>query len=179
MSSQTYTYSYTWVQTRAETIQDQFRYLLTYGDVCDADIEELVYGVSEKVVQAVGLYGYDASGLRVIEVELRVNWALSAELTLTVPTITSGLSGWDGKQAPEVKIAGRRFANTARELGLTSNYWVSLIRAVRNDSALYAQWKRELNLGGTVPGWRNSPKVQDERFLDLGEANIYLRRARD
>jgi hypothetical protein len=175
MSLQTFTY--TWTQTRLETIQDQFRYLLTYGNVSDKHIDRVVDGVSKKAVQAVGLFGCDNSGLRVIEVELRVDWALSAELTLRVPKITGGLSGWDGKQAPEVKVAGRRFANTAQELRLATNYWVSFVRGVLSSPALHTQWKQSMNLGGSVPAWKSSPKERNETFLDLGEASVYMRRA--
>jgi hypothetical protein len=171
------TYTYTWAQTRVETIQDQFRYLLTYANVSDSYIDRVVYGVGEKVVLAVGLYGYDHSGLRVIEVELRIDWTLNAELTLSVPTITGGLSGWDGKQAPEVKVAGRRFADTAKEMGLSTNFWVSFVRNVTSNPARHTHWKGELSLGGTTPRWKSPPKERSETFLDLGEASIYIRRA--
>jgi hypothetical protein len=171
------TYTYTWTQTRLETIQDQFRYLLTYANVSDARIDRVVDAVGEKAIQAVGLYGCDWSNLRIIEVELRVDWALSAELTLKIPTITGGLSGWDGKQAPEVRVAGRRFADTARDLGLVTNFWISLVSSITSNSTLYDQWKRKLNLGGTVPAWRSDPRERSEAFLDLNEASIYIRRA--
>ncbi|MBV9011133.1 MAG: hypothetical protein JO281_23055 [Pseudonocardiales bacterium] len=171
------TYTYTWTETRLETIQDQFRYLLTYGGINEGDIDKIVHGVSEKAIQAVGIYGCDRSGLRVIEVELRVDWALSAELTLTVPTITSGLSGWDGKQAPEVKVAGRRFATAAKELGLSKSYWVSFVQNVHSNSALHAEWRQKLGVGGTTPAWKSPPGERNERFLDLEEASIYIRRA--
>lgn len=169
------TYTYTWTQTRLETIQDQFHYLLTYADVGSSD--NVVYGVGEKAIRAVGIFGCDASGLRVIEVELRVDWSMSAQLTLTVPTITSGLSGWDGKQAPEVKVAGRRFASAARELRLKTNYWITLVPHILNDPTSYSWWKKRLNIGGTLPAWKSSPRERDETLLDLGEASVYIRRA--
>lgn len=171
------TYTYTWTQTRLETIQDQFRYLLTYADVSQNDIDKIVGAVGDKAVQAVGLYGSDSSRLRVIEVELRVDWELNAELTLTVPTITGGLSGWDGAQAPEVRVAGRRFADTARELGLSTNWWLHFVRSITSNADIHDQWKKALNLGGTVPAWKSPPDEQDTTFLDLSEASIYMRRA--
>lgn len=173
------TYTYTWTQTRLETVQDQFRYFLTYANFNRDYIDNIVYGVGEKVVQAVGMYGCDSSGLRVIEVELRVDWELSAKLTLTAPVITSGLSGWDGTQAPEVKVAGRRFATTVEEMALSTNFWVSLVDRIRNNSSLNEQWERRLGLAGTTPKWKSTPKERSETFLDLGEANIYMRRAGD
>lgn len=175
MSARTFTY--TWTQTRLETIQDQFRYLLTYAGISGVDIDKIVHGVSQKVVQGVGVFGYDGTGLRVIEVELRVDWAVNAELTLSIPSITSGLSGWDDKQAPEVRVAGRRFADTAGRLGLSTNYWVAFIPSVTENSTLYADWKREMNLGGTTPGWKSSPAERNEAFLDLPEASVFIRRA--
>jgi hypothetical protein len=141
--------------------------------------ENIAYAVGERVVQAVGIYGSDDSGVRIIEVELRIDWTLNAELTLSVPTITGGLSGWDGKQAPEVKVAGRRFANAVREMGLSTHIWVRFIPNVKNDPALHSYWKRELNLGGTIPRWRSSPRERSETFLDLNEVSVYIRRASD
>ena len=185
MSVQTYTY--TWTQTRVETIQDQFRYLLIYANVSNKHIDKVVSAVGEKVIEAVGVYGCDNSKKRVIEVELRIDWALNAKLTLTVPSITGGLPGWDGKQAPEIRVAGRRFADTANELKLSKSYWIRFTPAVLGKPALHNEWKRKLNLGGTVPDWKNAPVPgwkkppieRSETFLDLGEATVYIRRAGD
>ncbi len=171
------TYTYTWAQTRVETIQDQFRYLLTYADVSESRIDQVVDAVGEKAVEAIGLFGCDNSNERIIEVELRVDWTLSAQLTLTMPTITGGLSGWDGRQAPEVRVAGRRFSDTARSLNLSTNFWIGLAHRIRNNEALHSEWKKRLNIGGTVPPWKNPPKERSETFLDLNEASIYIRRA--
>src|ERR1019366_2196629 len=113
----------TWTRTRLETIQDQLRYFLAYGDVPDGDIEQVAYAVDEKAVREVGLYACDDSELRVIEVALRIDWPLGAELTLRAPTISGGLPGWDERQAPEVKVVGRRFARAAKELGLLPTKW--------------------------------------------------------
>ena len=167
----------TWTGTRLETIQDQIRYLLAYGDVSDGDIEQVAHAVSEKAVQEVGLYAWDDSELRIIEVDLRIDWLLGAALTLRAPNISGGLSGWDEKQAPEVKVAGRRFANTAMDLGLSTNWRVSLAQKVKNDPILYSKWKQELTLGRSAPGWKSPPVESNEALLDLGEASIYLRRS--
>lgn len=174
------TYTYTWTQTRVETIQDQFRYFLTYGAVAEAVIDNVVNAVGDKVIEAVGLYGYRTTGgkqKRVVELEFRVDWAHSAKLTLTMPHITGGLSGWDGKQAPEVKIAGRRFADVAKEMKLTKSYWIRFVPEVINDKALHDRWKRHLGLGGTVPDWESPPRETNDTLLDLGETSIYIRRA--
>ncbi|MDH2430414.1 hypothetical protein [Sphaerisporangium sp. TRM90804] len=175
MSVQTYTY--TWTQTRLESIQDQFRFLLTYGDIAEAYIDQVVQGVSLKAVESIGLFGCDHTGLRVIEVELRVDWSLHAQLTLSMPSITGGLSGWDGRQAPEVKVAGRRFAETAKRMRLDTNYWVQFTAAINNDAVVYKQWLAYMNLGGGAPAWKHAPQERSETFLDLGEANVFMRRA--
>jgi hypothetical protein len=174
------TFTYTWTQARLETIQDQFRFFLTYGAVAEAVIDKLVAAVGEKTIEAVGLYAYRTTGgkqKRVVEVELRVDWAHSAKLTLTMPTITGGLSGWDGKQAPEVKIAGRRFVEAANEMKLEKNYWVLFVAEVRNDKTLHERWTQKLNVTGTLPDWERPPIEGGDALLDLGEASIYIRRA--
>lgn len=173
------TYTYTWTQTRLETVQDQFRYLLAYGGFSDAEIDPVIEGITEKVIDAIGMYGYDSSGLRVIETELRVDWSLNAELTLKTPTLSGGMSGWDGRQAPEIKVAGRRFAGTAHDLGLTANYWIRLARRVKNDPADLSYWRGRLKLRGKPPEWKRDPEVRDENLYDLNEGTIYMRYAGD
>lgn len=175
MSAQTFTY--TWTQTRLESIQDQFRYLLMHAGLADTYIDKIVSGVGEEAIQAIGVYGYDGTGLRVIETELRIDWSANAKLTLSMPTITGGLSGWDGKQAPETKVAGRRFAAAAAELRLSTNVWVSFVPKIRNNSEEYASWSRRLNVGGRTPAWKSPPEERDETYLDLAEAQIFMRRA--
>ena len=175
------TNTYTWTQNRLETVQDQFRYLLMYGDVSEADIDKALYGVGLKVVQGIGIFGTDASGMRVAEVELRVDWNVNAQLTLTVPTIVGGLPGWKERQAPEIRVAGRRFAEVSRNLGLQTNYWVRFVRAVVADRARHRQLCDELGVSFDrgAPAWKSTPDERSETLLDLGEANVYIRRAGD
>lgn len=171
------TYTYTWTQTRLETIQDQFRYLLDYGNVNYGNVDNIIAAVGMKAIEAIGIYACDKSGLRVIEVELRVDWARSAELSLTVPNISGGLSGWDGKQAPEVKVAGRRFAQAVESMGLSASRWILLAKSIRNDSSSYNKWSSHLNLKGDLPAWKTSPNEQKETLLDLSETQIFIRRS--
>jgi hypothetical protein len=171
------TYTYTWTQTRVETIQDQFHHLLAHGRFDDDEIDPVIDAVGEKAIHAVGVYGCDFSRRRVAEVELRVDWALSSELTLKMPTITGGLSGWDGRQAPEIKVAGRRFATVAEKLGLTTNYWVALSPHVKNDPDKRGYWRARLHLAGPPPEWGDGMQERDETLLDLNEATVFIRRA--
>lgn len=171
------TRTYTWTQTRLETIQDQFRYFMTYGNIRSSYMEDIVYAVGEKAVEAVGIYGTDASGMRVIEAQLCVDWERSSTLSLTVPTLTSGMSGWDERQAPEVKLVGRRFAEAADRLQLKTNFWVRFIRNVRVDSAQHEHWCERLGLSGTAPAWRDPPQRIGENVFDLPELDVSILRA--
>jgi hypothetical protein len=177
MSPQTYTY--TWTQTRIETIQDQFRYLLIYGGIGEDHIERVLSALAEKAIVAVGLYGKDSSQLRVVEIELQVNWSLNAELTLTAPKISDGLPGWDGKQAPEVRVAGKRFAETVNNLALSVGWWIGLASWIETDTQLTAEWQRKLHMSGSSPAWRSTPEERSESFLDINEATVFMRRASD
>jgi hypothetical protein len=174
------TFTYTWTHTRLETIQDQFRYFMTYGNVDESKVDKVVYAVGEKAVQAVGLFGCDASGLRVIEAELRVDWDLSAELTLSIPNINSP-TGWLGTQAPEIKVAGRRFAQTAERLQLDIRFWVLFTPAVRNDATNHEAWCKHVGVlfGSVPPGWKVPPEDRAETLLDLPEVQVTMRRARE
>lgn len=172
------TFTYTWTQTRLETIQDQFRYFMTYGSVDESSIDGVVYAVGEKVVQGVGLFASDSSELRVIEAELSVDWDMSAKLSLSVPTIASP-TGWDETQAPEVKVAGRRFAQTAERLQLEVRHWVRFTSAVRDDTQNFRAWCDHLGLDsqGRVPDWKEPPEDRPEALLDLPEVQVSIRRA--
>jgi hypothetical protein len=173
------TFTYAWTQTRLESIQDQFRYFMTYGGIKEKDIDEVVYGVGEKAVQAVGIYGLDSSCLRVIEAELSVDWELSAKLTLSIPNISGGLTGWDRTQAPEVKVVGRRFAQAAERLQLTISYWVRFIPSVRDVPDSHKKWCDRLGLtcGQGPPGWKETPEERPETLLDIPEVQVSIRRA--
>ena len=173
------TFTYTWTHTRLESIQDQFRYFMAYGGIGERDIDDVVYGVGEKVVQAVGIHGCNSAGFRVIEAELSVDWELSATLSLSIPKISSGLTGWDDTQSPEVKVVGRRFAQAAERLQLTVSYWVRFTQAVVDDPEIHQQWCDHLGLalGLPLPAWKASPEERPETLLDLPEVQVSIRRA--
>ncbi len=171
------TSSQTWTQTRAEMIQRQFRYLMFYGGASASRLDLLIEAVQHKVVQAVCVYGHDDSGERILEVELRVDWMRSALLEMSIPRIAAGLSGWDELQAPEIRVAGRRFASAATELRLSTGSWVELTREAKENPVLNDEWTRKLDIREGRPKWKSSPMEVSEIFLDLGEATIYLRRA--
>lgn len=177
MSPQTFTY--TWTQTRIETIQDQFRYLLIYGDIGEEHINRVLSAIGEKAIESVRLYGKDPANLKVIEIELRIDWARNAELTLTTPRISGGLPGWDSKQAPEVRVAGHRFAETVKSLGLSIGWSITLVPRIANNSSLNSTWQEKLRIGGDPPAWKRPPEERSETFLDINEATIIIRRASD
>jgi hypothetical protein len=171
------TFTYTWTQTRLETIQDQVRFLCLYGSVAEAKAEKIIEAVGKKVIAAVAIYGRNAAGRRVAEVELRVDWKLHEKLTLTNAIIVSGLPGWTDKETPEIRVAGKRFATLVREANLEARYWVRFIPSVLANQPLHDKWKKQLNLGGAIPAWEGTSREQSNPLLDLAEANIYLRRA--
>jgi hypothetical protein len=152
-----------WSHTRLESIQAQFGHLMTYGgNFVESSAFEVMRALADKAIQAVGLFACDSSGMRVIEVELRVDWELNARLSFSIPTITDGLSGWDGTQSPEVKVAGRRFEQAAGQLGLDIRYWTL-------PSGVFSR--------GSVPGWKEEPAERAETLLDLQEIHVSIRRA--
>lgn len=86
-----------------------------------------------------------------------------------------GMSGWADRQAPEIKVTGRRFADMASDLRLSTNFWVALSASLKNDPARRSYWSAYLRLSGKPPAWRRDPEERDETLLDLGEASIYMR----
>lgn len=174
-----FTRTYTTVKTRLESIEDQYAHFLQYGGLSDAQAEKILLGIRNKWLIAVGLYVVDASGRRVAEVELRVDWSRHGELVLVEPTIDLGLPGWSGTQSPEVKIAGRRFAQLAKELELPVTYWVRFEPALRADAARYNELCPKVGVvpNNAVPEWKTNPDERRDNLLDLAEAEVIIRRA--
>ncbi|MDQ7907647.1 hypothetical protein RB614_24295 [Phytohabitans sp. ZYX-F-186] len=171
--------TYTWTQTRLETVQDQFRYLLVYGSVDESKADKLLLGIHRQEFEAVGIFGTNASGQRVVEVELEVDWERHGLLTLSVPTLVGELPGWQERQAPEIRVAGRRFAEVVKLLELTTSFWVRFVPQVTEDPALHEQRCVFYGLGfrSGVPEWESTPEERTETFLDLGELDVTIRRA--
>jgi len=171
------TYTHTWTQTRLETIQDQFRFLLMYANLPEATIDKVVAAVGQKVVGSVAIYACDATGFRVIEVELRVDWGQYAQLTLQVPEIQGGLPGWLDHQSPEVRVAGKRFAEVVKEQGFTNRWWLGLAPHIEQNATSRDEWKAYLGIQGETPPWKDkSSEERSESLLDLPEAQIFMRR---
>lgn len=177
MSPQTFTY--TWTQTRLETIQDQFHSLMLYAGINQTGIDNVLAAVGNKEIDALGIYGVDGSRLRVAEIELRVDWSISGRLTLTMPNISGGLPGWREKEAPEVRVAGRRFAEVTRSMSLVTSYWVNFTAPIRANPAQHQVLCKKYGLayGSSAPAWKSAPEQRSETLLDLPEANIAIRRA--
>lgn len=177
MSPQTFTY--TWTQTRLETVQDQFHSLMLYAGIKQSGIDHVLAAVGCKEIDALGIFGTDTSKLRVAEIELRVDWSISGRLTLTVPNISGGLPGWRDKEAPEVRVAGRRFAEVAKSMSLTTSYWVNFVPSIRADADRHRALCEKYGLAykSSIPSWKSTPEERSETLLDLAEANIAIRRA--
>ena len=174
------TYTHTWTQTRLESIQDQFRYLLMYADISENKIDEVVEAIGEKAIASVGVYGCDSTGERVIEVALKVDWSDHSRLTVETPFIVSNLPGWKDRETPEMRVAGRRFAETVKADSLTIGWWIELAPQVQSDTRRTEYWTTRLKIGGTSPAWKSGGFVErEDKLLDLGESSIYLRRSRD
>jgi hypothetical protein len=150
-----------------------------YGGIAEDHIDRVVYALGDKAIEAVSLYGADSYPLRVAEIELRVDWNRNAELTLSVPMISGGLPGWDGNQAPEVKLVGHRFAETVSKLGLWVGWWISLAPWIENNPELHSQWRSWLEMNGQPPAWKNPPIERSDQFIDINEATFFMRRASD
>jgi hypothetical protein len=175
------TYTHTWTQTRLESIQDQFRYLLLYADISESHVDRVADGVAEEAIEAVGVYACDATGLRVVEVELKVDWSDHARLTLETPFIVSGLPGWKDHETPEMRVAGRRFAETVQEQELTTGWWIRLNGRIRQDSRRNEHWRTRLSMSGkSAPDWKGGGfEERTEKLLDLGESDVFIRRNRE
>lgn len=171
--------TYTWTQTRLESVQDQFRYLLFYGSVQDKKIDLILRGIGAREIESVGIYGTNAAGQRVVEVELHIDWEQHGTLTLSVPSLVGDLPGWQGKQSPEIRVAGHRFAEVVKLLELSASFWVRFTKNVRGDPAVH-RTKCDaygLQYRSGVPDWQTAPEERSENFLDLGELDVTIRRA--
>ena len=173
------TYTYTWTQARLESIQDQFRYLMTFAELGDVLADKVEFGLDKKIISKVGVYGANSTNKRVVEVELSVDWSEHAKLTLAIPVIHSGLPGWQGKQAPEVRVAGGRFARVVKAEKLRVGWTVTFTSEIEANPTLRAKWEDYYKRSGMAPGWEGGAfEERSEDFLDLEELGVRIRRAK-
>ncbi len=141
-------------------------------------MRRILRGVDQRWLTGVGVYVCNASGLRVLEAEIQINWQLHSDLTLLTPVVRSDLPGWQEGAAPEVQVIGRRFGTRARDLGLAPHYWVRFPYEARRDRSEYERRCRELGVSSemnTVPRWQSEPSARTYDLLDLVEVNVGLR----
>jgi hypothetical protein len=175
-----YTRTYTIVKTRLESIEDQFAHFLRYGEMPEDKAEKILLGIRERFIGAVGLYVTDAAGLRIAEVALHVSWERHGELVLVRPTVDLELPGWTETQSPEVKIAGRRFAELARELDRPVRYWVRMAASGgRGPGYRQACSRVGADPDRVVEEWKSQPTDRSDCLLDLPEVQVVIRRASD
>lgn len=178
MNARTATFTHTWTNTRLETIQEQFHKLLLYGGIRPAAIDRLLTAVANNHVTAIAVFGTDASKKRVVEVVLQVDWDVSARLTLVTPNLESGLPGWQDGEAPEIRVAGYRFAEVVKALELKTSFWVRFTPEIIANETLHRELADRYGVAfrSNVPDWKSEPEQRTDGLIDLPELNIAMRR---
>lgn len=170
----TYTYSYAY--TRSQALVDQVGALFGAAGIGQDSIDKVRHGVNQKWLDAIGLY-LTRDGMRVHEVEARINW--SAHAGTASLDFSIDLPGWDGTVSPEAAIVGARFAARAGAEGLTPSYWVRFTSAVRRDPDLHRRLCPQVGVvfGSSVAGWAKTPTEKALKLQDLGEVGLAERSA--
>jgi hypothetical protein len=171
------TYTHTWTKTRLEAIQDQVHKLLLYAGIPGNHIETVLKGVEAQDFCAVAVYGKDADGLRIVEVVLTMDWSAHQKLTLVVPNIIGDLPGWQEDEAPEVRVAGYRFAEVVKKLELSTWFWARFTPAIKSDPPLYESMCQQYGFTGKAPKWRDNPEMREDALIELPELTVEIRKA--
>lgn len=162
-------YTYTHAYTRAEAVVDQVSVLFTRAGIDSSSTGRVCLGVSERWLDAVGLY-LERGGKMVYEIEARISWQAHSDLAAL--EFSTDLPGWEGNGSPEAIILGDRFAGVASRHGLARRFWVRFIPAIYADPARHAQLSTKLGVGGTVPGWGSTPTTRSLTLQDLREIGV-------
>lgn len=166
---------YTYTYTRTSTLVDQVDIFLKSSGIGDVPREKVINGVNEKWLVAVGVF-IEENGKRVLEGSLEISWkehSDHAELA-----ISAELPGWEDGLAPELSVLAKWLVEYANAKKLTLNFWVRFTKEISDDPVLYPIRCKAVGVGGTVPAWKSTPKMQKIPMQDLPEAQVALLDAR-
>ncbi len=165
------TYTYTYTYTRAEVLVDQVDVLFTEAGIEDAGRKRVCDAVSNRWLEAVGLF-LERDSKRVYEIEATINWTAHAEHAEL--SFSTDLPGWDGKGSPEAVILGKRFAANAAGQGFSRSYWVRFVKSIRDDPLRHKELCGKVGVvfGGSLPAWRQTPASRSLPLQDLGEVGL-------
>ncbi|HMJ35407.1 MAG TPA: hypothetical protein VK501_15975 [Baekduia sp.] len=170
------TYTYTNAYTRAQAVVDQVSTLFREAGINGTSADKVCRGVQERWLVAVGLY-LVRDGLRVYEVEARINW--SAHSDLAELEFASDLPGWEDNGSPEAIVLGRRFAGVAAKKGLSPRYWVRFNSEILADPARHGELCPQVGVifEGRVETWSKEPTTRSLPLQDLREIGTSERSA--
>ena len=175
------TRTYAAARTRAEAVVDQFDMFLQYAGISDSDRNNILNGIENRWLEAVGVYLINTDGKRVLEAEVSVNWTLHSDYAVLTPVVQADLPGWDSGVAPEIRTIGRRFGQHAQDWGMEPSYWVKFTQAIRNDPAEYQNLCPMVGVSyqSKPPEWASTPESRHYQIPDLEEVDVAVRESTD
>lgn len=150
---------------------------LQYSGISDSAITRISSAVSNRWLEAVGVYLVNGLGKRFMEIEIAVDWRLHSDLAAVTPTITTDLPGWKDGASPEVRTLGHRLGREAMARGISPHYWVRFAPSIRSNPIQYESLCKDVGVsyGSSPPGWATPPKEKRYSVLDLNEVTTYGR----
>ncbi len=171
------TRTYAEARTRAEVVVDQFDMFLKYTGISNSDRNNILKGIKNRWLEAVGVYLVNTHGQRILEAEVNVNWTLHSDYAVLTPVVRADLPGWDSGAAPEIVTIGHRFGKYAQDRGIEPSYWVRFTQAIRNDPARYHDLCPMVGVSyqSRPPEWASTPQSEQYQIPDLQELNVVVR----
>jgi hypothetical protein len=167
----------TYTQTRLQALSFHAQRFLELAGIGRSRAAEISGAIEQRWLQAVGVYGADADGARVVEQEFTIDWGQHEVLNATNPVIDVSQPGWEDNLAVEVAAACARFVRTVEALSLRTSLWVIFTDDIARDPELHRKRCGELGLSftGKVPDWKGQYTEVRVNVSGLEEASIRMR----
>lgn len=167
----------TYTRTRLQALAFHGQRFLELAGVQRTRAGVISGAIEQRWLQAVGVYGADAEGARVVEQEFTIDWGQHDLLAAAHPVIDVSQPGWEDDLAVEVSAACARFMRTVEALSLTTSFWVRFVDEIQRDPSLHQRRCTELGLSftGKVPAWKGRFTEVKVSVSGLEEAAIRMR----
>ena len=168
---------HTHTTTRLQALSFHAQRFLELAGVRRSRASVMSEAIEKRWLRAVGVYGEDAAGERVVEQEFRIDWGRHESIAREAPVIDVSQPGWEENLAVEVSAACGRFRRTVEILGLTTSFWVIFVDSILNDPAQHEAKCIELGLSykGKVPKWKGAYSEVPDSVSGLAEATLVMR----
>lgn len=163
--------------SRIDVLGINFALFLASANVSDEKIRKLKSAVSNKEIEAVGVYIAE-DGYRICEVEYNVDWDKHQEMCKVNGSLFDlNRPGYVNGACPEARQAVEWLVDEAKKLKRPISTWIRVTNKVRQDPSKHKEVCDRLGycFGRSVPNWKNGYEEQSWNVMHLEETNVIVR----